>query len=216
LADESLELWHARPDALRIFLVQSACTGLERGEHEQLLPEIERAVAGNTSSIGYAWRAALACGLASIGRVEEATARLDELSADKFRALTDDHHRPLALRWLSEAVARLDLPETAEHLLPIVEPYSGLMLVGSGITSIEGAADRAIGQLLATLGRTEDAVAAYDRADDLETRLGFEALALRTRAWQSAVLGSTELACATAERAAALGMTQLTRESVLP
>jgi tetratricopeptide (TPR) repeat protein len=215
LSTESLALWHARPDALRVFLVQSACTGLERGEHEQLLPEIERAVAGNSSSIGYAWRAALACGLASIGRVDEATARLDELAADKFRALADDHQRPLALRWLSEAVARLDLPETAEHLLPIVEPYSGLVLVGSGITSIEGAADRAIGQLLATLGRVDDAIAAYERADELESRLGFEALVLRTRTWQAALTRSADRARVTAERALALGMSQLACEAAV-
>ena len=149
----ALANWSARPDAMRVFLVQSANSGLERGEHEQVLPQIEQTVAGNTSSIGYSWRAALACGLAAIGRTAEATARLEELGADKFRGLTDDHQRPHALRWLAEAIARLRHAELAAILLPIAEPYTGLVLVGSGITGVEAAADRAIGQLRRDRGR---------------------------------------------------------------
>jgi hypothetical protein len=217
----ALANWSARPDAMRVFLVQSANSALERGEHEQILPQIEQVVAGNTSSIGYAWRAALACGLAAVGRTADATARLEELGADKFRGLADDHQRPHALRWLAEAIARLHHGELAQALLPIAEPYAGLLLVGSGITSVEAAADRVLGQLLTTVGDRDAAAAHYTAAEDLERRLGFEALALRTRAWSAAQLVADagtraegrDLADATAARATDLGMAMLAREA---
>jgi transcriptional regulator with XRE-family HTH domain len=217
----ALANWSARPDAMRVFLVQSANSGLERGEHERVLPQIEQAVAGNTSSIGYAWRAALACGLAAVGRRADATARLQELGADKFRGLADDHQRPHALRWLAEAIARLHHGDLARDLLPLAEPYAELVLVGSGITGVEAAADRVLGQLLACLGDRDGAIERYERADELETRLGFEALALRTRAWAAASLATDrnkraqarELARTTATRADELGMAMLARES---
>jgi transcriptional regulator with XRE-family HTH domain len=217
----ALANWSARPDAMRVFLVQSANSGLERGEHEQVLDQIEQAVAGNTSSIGYSWRAALACGLAAIGRTADATVRLEDLGADKFRNLADDHQRPHALRWLAEGIARLGHAELAEALLPVAEPYAGLVLVGSGITGVEAGADRVIGQLVATTGDPAAAVEHYARAEELETRLGFEALALRTRSWTAAALARSDadrdraaaLARATADRAAELGMVMLARET---
>jgi transcriptional regulator with XRE-family HTH domain len=184
-ARAALETWSARPDARRMHLVQTATIALERGEHAAVLPELERLVAGNTSSIGYAWRAVLAVCLAATGDGVAAAVRAEELAADGFCRLADDHQRPHALRWLAEAIVRVDARAAAITLLPIVQRYEGLVLAAPGIASIECAADRAIAQLLATLGRDDEADVAYSRAADLEEALGFGALARRTREWQA-------------------------------
>jgi transcriptional regulator with XRE-family HTH domain/tetratricopeptide (TPR) repeat protein len=184
----ALETWNARPDALRVFAVQTAAQGLERGEHVDVVPQVEQLVAGNASSLGYAARALITAGLASMGSVEEARRRLDELATDGFDALADDHLRPQALRWLCEAIAELRARDAAAALLPIAQPYAGQVLVGPGIATVECAADRAIAQLLATLERFDDAERSYERAAALEHALGFTALELRTRRWRVQLL----------------------------
>jgi tetratricopeptide (TPR) repeat protein len=183
LAGAALATWDARPDASRVYLIQMAVAGLERGDHQQVLPEIERVVAGDASSVGYAWRSALAAGLAALGRADDARGRLEHLAADDFRGLADDHQRPHALRWLAEAIATVSAPDAARLLLPIAENYAGLLLVGPAVTTVEGAANRAIGQLLATLGRHDEAERYYEEAVELEAGLGFAALEARTRRW---------------------------------
>jgi transcriptional regulator with XRE-family HTH domain len=184
-ADAALETWSARPDARRVHLVQTATIALGRGDHAVVLPELERIVAGNTSSIGYAWRAVLAVCLAATGHGEAAAGRVDELARDGFAGLADDHQRPHALRWLAEAIYRVGDRPAAENLLPIARRYEGLVLAAPGIVTIECAADRVVAQLLATLGDEEAARAAYTRAAELEESLQFDALARSTREWQT-------------------------------
>jgi hypothetical protein len=177
-----------RPDALRVFAVQSAAAGLERAEHAHVLPQVEQLVGGEATSLGYAARALLAAGLATTGSRHEARRRLDALAADGFAGLFDDHLRPQALRWLCEAIVALGAADAATALLPVVEPYAGQLLVGPAVTTIDAAADRAIAQLLRASGRLDDAAQHYERAAALEAELGFTALELHTRRWWIALL----------------------------
>ena len=137
----ALANWSARPDDARLPRAERELR-LERGEHEQVLPQIEQAVAGNTAASATRGGPRSPAGLAAVGRTAEAAARLEELGADKFRGLADDHQRPHALRWLAEAVARLGTRSSPRSLLPIAEPYAGLGSSGSGIRAVEAAADR--------------------------------------------------------------------------
>ncbi|HZP27439.1 MAG TPA: AAA family ATPase [Acidimicrobiia bacterium] len=182
-SSRALATWSARPDVLRVFAVQHAIAALERGEHASVLPTIDALSAGNVNSLGYAARALVAAALAASGDIDGARRRLDELAADGFDAFCDDHLRPQALRWLCEAVVSLRAEDHAATLLPIAEPYGGLLLVGPVAATIECGADRAIAQLFATLGHLEEAVGRYERAAALEAELGFTALALHTRRW---------------------------------
>jgi tetratricopeptide (TPR) repeat protein len=54
--------------------------------------------------------------------------------------------------------------------------------------SIEGAADRSLGHLLATLGRFDEADAAYRSAAGLELDNAFRPLAARTHYWHARML----------------------------
>jgi tetratricopeptide (TPR) repeat protein len=58
----------------------------------------------------------------------------------------------------------------------------------SGGLSIEGASDRALGHLLATLGRFDEADAAYTAAAELEQASGFAPLVARTKYWHASAL----------------------------
>jgi tetratricopeptide (TPR) repeat protein len=139
------------------------------------------------------WAQAYAClgvsARAALGQVEPARAELRRLAADDFGVLPRDWGWPLSLRHLAEACALLGDAAVARALEPLVSPYSGLFLVAFGNTVIEGAADRAIGQVLATQGRLDEAAGHYERALALEEGFGATALAARTRYWLARALG---------------------------
>jgi hypothetical protein len=60
------------------------------------------------------------------------------------------------------------------------------LLVGS--TSIDGAADRSLGHVLATVGRLDEAIDAYAKGAELERRAGFPPLHARTAYWHAETL----------------------------
>jgi transcriptional regulator with XRE-family HTH domain/tetratricopeptide (TPR) repeat protein len=199
LSREAVETWRAHPDALRAHLVQLAAIGLERGQHDVVLEQIDAAVGNDTSSAGYAWRAALAAGIAATGDRDDAAHRLAVLAADDFAGLAEDQHRPHAIRWLSEAVALLDDADLAASLLPLVQPYAGQILFAPFVTSIECAADRPIAQLLTVLGRYDESDRHYERAAALEAGAAFTGLETRTQWWWAASLARGDRDVARAE-----------------
>jgi hypothetical protein len=192
LTSRALATWDARPDAFRVHRIQMGEIALELGNHEAVVPALEEFVAGDASSGGFAWRAALASSLATMGRHDDARRRLEDLGAASFRGLVADHQRPVALRWLAEGIALLDLADLAADLLPIVEAYAGTVFVGPAVSTVEGAADRAAGQLLMVLGRHDEAGVRFESAAALERDLGFTALEIRTRFWQAANLARAD------------------------
>jgi tetratricopeptide (TPR) repeat protein len=136
------------------------------------------------------YRAMLAGALAEDGRLDEALSELDRLS----RAVpTSDvapliGHTPMAIRYVSEVCRHLSDQERARTLLAHVTPWAGQILVASWGLSIEGASDRAIGNLLATLGRLDEADTAYAAAAELERSAGFPPLVARTQYWHARTL----------------------------
>jgi DNA-binding SARP family transcriptional activator len=95
---------------------------------------------------------------------------------------------PLALRYLAEVAARTGDRPLAGDLLPVLEPYAGQMLVSYTAMTIEGAADRAIGLALLTLGRTGEAVERLAAAVDLERAAGALVPAARSACWHARAL----------------------------
>lgn len=87
------------------------------------------------------------------------------------------------LRLLAETAAHLGDIELAAELLPVLSGYSGQLLASFGGIEIDGAADRAIGQLLLTLGRADEAVERLTAAAALERTFGADALMARTNYW---------------------------------
>jgi tetratricopeptide (TPR) repeat protein len=160
---------------------------LEQGRHGQVLPGLEPFVAGATPML-LAYRAVLASTRAALGQDDAARAELRGLAEGGFRSLVRDAGWPLALRHLAEACAVLGEVDVARDLEPELLPYSGLLLVAFFGALVEGAADRAIGQVLAVQGRLDEACERYERALALEEGFGADALAARTRWWWARAL----------------------------
>ena len=104
------------------------------------------------------WRAMLAGALAEAGRFAQASDELDKCAAQLSagEAETRIEHAPLVIRHLAEVCRRLGQTDRAAEMLPFVRPWASQMSLSGGL-SIEGASDRALGHLLATLGRLDDA-----------------------------------------------------------
>jgi hypothetical protein len=135
-----------------------------------------------------AWRAMLAGALADAGRHTEAMAELHMLVDDEVTGFPSDFTAPLAIRHLVEASRQLGDSSSAAALLPRVQAWAGQLLLVSVGTSIEGASDRSIGHLLATLGRLDEADHAYTAAARLEHAAGFSPLEARTKYWHGRAL----------------------------
>jgi class 3 adenylate cyclase/tetratricopeptide (TPR) repeat protein len=161
---------------------------------------------------------------AALGHEEEARRRLADLIADGFAMLVfRGNGWPLALRHMTDAAALLGDETAARALEPELVPYSGLMLVGFTGQTLEGAADRCLGQVLAVQGRHDEACARYERALALEE--GFEswALAARTRFWWARALAergasgdvaeARELLGACLDKTRAFGMAWLSEQA---
>jgi len=208
-----------RPDAQRAHLIQSCAFAVDQGREEAVLDAVAAFTAGNPTTTGYAYRAGYGTALAAVGRTQDARAVLDELGGRRFARLVVDHQAPTALRWVCELIAHLRDEDAARAVLPVLEPYGGQILVGFALSTIEAAADRSIGQLLAVLGAHQEADRRFACASRLEAGIGFAALQARTDRWWSDLLvrvgddRGPDLARATAARAAELGMARLATEA---
>ena len=136
-----------------------------------------------------AWNAMLACCLADDGATREAAALLSRLSDHEQTGYHRDFSAPLSIRHLSETCRHVgDAQQAAQRLLPNVAAWRGQLLYLVFVCTVEGAADRSLGHVLATLGRLEEADAAYTRAASLERTSGFASLLARTQYWHARCL----------------------------
>lgn len=92
---------------------------------------------------------------------------------------------PLVLRHVAETAAHLTQRALASELLDTLTSYSGQMLTSFTGTTVDGAADRAIGQLLLAVGRVDEAVDRLTAAQSLEQAFGAPALVARTGYWHA-------------------------------
>jgi tetratricopeptide (TPR) repeat protein len=137
-----------------------------------------------------AWRAMRTGALAEAGRIDEASESLQQIMTD-VTSIGDAGvvgPAPMTIRHLPEVCRRLGDTTSAATLLTHVTPWAGQMLVATWGLSIDGATDRAIGHLLATLGRLDEADTAYTSAAELEHSAGFPPLIARTHYWHARAL----------------------------
>jgi class 3 adenylate cyclase/tetratricopeptide (TPR) repeat protein len=138
-----------------------------------------------------AWRVMFAGLLADLERLDEASEHFEALAPGGFSIVPRDYSFPLAIRYLAETCAQLGDTARAAELLPEIEPYSGQMLIVTLGTSIEGAADRSLGQLYGLVGRIDDAERHFEMAWRLEDAMRFPALAARSRYWHARLLAQS-------------------------
>jgi DNA-binding CsgD family transcriptional regulator len=149
--------------------------------------------------------ATLALALAATGSHDEASTSIAALIDE---GLPWTWARPRALWAAAETAARLDDRALATTLRPLLDVHSRSFLSPYAAScTIDGAADTSIGILDAVLGHFDHAMARFSAGLVLEERMGYDALAARTRTWWAWALTrrgrADDLEAATALRTAA-------------
>ena len=168
-------------------LVHAAIAAAERGSHAGLVPALERSLAVDPDAVTL--RTALALIHAADGDRARATEHIAMLRRRRPSGLDRlGWGAPLALRHLAETAVLLGDRALAADLLPVLDGHAGTMLVSFAGVTVDGAADRAIGQVLLALDRPGEAVDRLDAAHDLERRFAADALVTRTAYWRARAL----------------------------
>jgi len=162
-------------DASGIYGIQMFGVRREQGRLSEFGPVIRLLVSGDGAS--GIWRPGLAALLAELGMAEEARRELERVRVDGL----DAYRETLwigSLSYLADAARAVGDVETAALVYPELLPLAGgTVMIGHGV-ALYGAADRYLGMLAATLGRTEEADAWFRAAARLERWMG-------ARTWQA-------------------------------
>jgi DNA-binding SARP family transcriptional activator/tetratricopeptide (TPR) repeat protein len=160
-------------------------------------------------------RAGLALLLATAGDHTEAARHIETLRRQR-RLDQLGWTAPITLRHLAEVAVHLGDRQLAADLLPVLTTYAGQLLVSLTAVTIEGAADRTIGQAFLVLGRHDEAIERLAAAHRLEQAFGADALAACTAYWHARALAergaagdreaARRIATRAAEQAGRLGM----------
>jgi transcriptional regulator with XRE-family HTH domain len=150
-----------------------------QGRADELLPGLVAYVEGHPDVP--AWRALLAAAHAEAGRLDEARTELDRLAAHGFADVPRTWTRPVTFALAAECAVLAGDRERAAQLHPLLALRRGQLLVVASGTSCEGAVDRYLGALEATLGDHRAAEASFTAALALEEAAGGTALVPRTR-----------------------------------
>jgi hypothetical protein len=162
----------------------------EQGQTLRVIDALSR-LADDPAPGTMAWRATLAGLHADMDHRDQAAEQFEKLAPNGFAIIPRDWAFPLAIRYLAELCIRLDDKERAAQVLAEVEPYTRQVLVATLGTSIEGTADRSLGQLYWVLDRPQDADRHFTAAWRLEDSMDFAPLAARSRYWHARCLSQT-------------------------
>ena len=125
-------------------------------------------------------RGEVGCWYLGVGRRDDARAVLDTFAEHSFTTVPNNWGRSAAIADLSELATEFDDADATAALLPLADEYRGLLLVAYGVIVCRGAADRVRGQLLAVLGRYDEALATLEAAEALEASVNGRSLLPRT------------------------------------
>jgi len=156
-------------DAAGVYGIQMFNIRREQGRLAELAPII-RILAGDADR-GGPWRPGLVSVLVELGMDAEARrelARVVDDGLDPFR----ESLWLAALVYLTDACSALGDEAAAAIVYPELEPLAGTNVMIGHLVACHGAADRYLGMLAATLGESERAEEHFERAMELNRRMG--------------------------------------------
>lgn len=130
---------------------------------------------------GAAWRPGLALMYCKLNRRKEAAAEFECLAKDDFNIVARDALWPTCLAYLTELVVFLGDRARARKLWEFIQPYDGRNLVVGASVAYLGAAAYYLGMLEDTLGRPDDACSHYERAIEMNRRMGARSWVVRSQ-----------------------------------
>jgi len=156
-------------DASGVYGIQMFGVRREQGRLAELAPVI-RVLAADHDGAG-AWRPALAATLAELGMDDHVRDQLDRVEASGLEPFRESLWLA-SLTYLADAAAAVSHAGIAAMIHEAMEPHSGTnVMIGHGVACY-GSADRYLGMLAATLGRTDDAREHFELALDLNRSMG--------------------------------------------
>jgi hypothetical protein len=159
-------------------------TKLQRGERAGLLPLADALlprIAGTWRGAERAARCAMALLAFDARREDEARRLLAEVEGAGFDALERDEHFLFTCATAADVIHRLGDRRRAESLARVLAPYAHLLAFHDLLRTFAGSVATVIGELLLTLGRTDEAIARFEAGLALEGRAGARAAELSTR-----------------------------------
>jgi DNA-binding CsgD family transcriptional regulator/tetratricopeptide (TPR) repeat protein len=156
-------------DASGVYGIQMFGVRRERGRLMELAPAV-RILAGGAERNG-PWRPGLVAVLAELGMEREARRELERLASDGLEGFRASLWLA-TLAYLTDACAALGDEAMAALLYPELEPLAGANVMIGHLVACYGSADRYLGMLAATLGEAERAEEHFERAIELNRRMG--------------------------------------------
>jgi tetratricopeptide (TPR) repeat protein len=149
---------------LQRFMLRRECGGLE-----DLEPDLRNGVAEYPTY--HVWRCALANLYAELGREAAARVVLDELAAGDFEAVHFDEEFLGSMTFLGDVCRALDDVERAKTLYGLLLPHAKRNAFAMP-ELILGSTSRPLGELAVMLGRGDEAAAHFERAIEMNERMG--------------------------------------------
>ena len=159
-------------DASGTYGIQMFSVRREQGRLAELAPAV-RLLAGEAGRDG-PWRPGLVAVLAELGMESEARRELARLAGEGLDGFRESLWLA-ALTYLADAAAALGDETMAALLYAELEPLAGDNVMIGHLVACYGAADRYLGMLAATLGEAERAEEHFERALELNRRMGAQA-----------------------------------------
>jgi len=156
-------------DAEGVYGIQMFSVRREQGRLAELAPVI-RILAADTKRDG-PWRPGLVSVLVELGMEGEARRELARVVAEGLDPFRESLWLA-SLTYLTDACAALGDQTTAAIVYPELEPLAGANVMIGHLVACNGAADRYLGMLAATLGEWERAEEHFERAIELNRRMG--------------------------------------------
>jgi len=156
-------------DASGVYGIQMFSVRREQGRLAELAPVV-RILAADATRDG-PWRPGLVALYAELGMEVEARRELSRLVADGLEPFRDSLWLA-SLAYLADACAALGDEALAALVYPELQPLAGANVMIGHLVSCYGAADRYLGMLAAVLGEPERAEEHFQRALELNRRMG--------------------------------------------
>jgi DNA-binding CsgD family transcriptional regulator/tetratricopeptide (TPR) repeat protein len=156
-------------DAAGVYGIQMFSVRREQGRLAELAPVIR--ILAAEAKRGGPWRPGLVSLLVELGMEGEARRELARVRADGLDRFRESLWLA-ALTYLTDACAALGDEEMAAVVYPELEPLTGANVMIGHLVSCYGAADRYLGMLATTLGEWDRAEEHFERATELNRRMG--------------------------------------------
>jgi tetratricopeptide (TPR) repeat protein len=158
------------PNAVALFGVQIMALRREQGRLDELEPAMRSFIDQYPGIPG--WRIALAWVYTELGQEDEARAEHEVAAAHDFADLPWDQFWIGGVALACEVCNFLDDRRRARVLYERVLPYADRCLVAAPVAACYGAVARHVALVATTLGRFDDAVALFETALEVNTRIG--------------------------------------------